>query len=137
MVASLLSAVPAQGVSDVESYVGQWALHRERGAGWLELRLDEGKLAGSLLYGGGSVVPLNEVVAEDDRVVLVRKRRVVNKKTKKAKIVVNRWEVRLKDGQLAGKVGGGRRDGAGHVGRPDRRSASRSPKRIAFSAVNM
>jgi hypothetical protein len=104
LAASLLSAGLALGASDVESYVGQWALHRARGAGWLELRQEEDTLAGSLLWGGGSVVPLNDVTVEEDRVVLIRKQQTVQKKTKEKVTVISRWEVRLKDGQLVGKV---------------------------------
>lgn len=86
-----------------ESYLGQWALHRADGAGWLELRLEKDKLAGRLLWGGGSVMPLDEVIDEGERVVLVLNRRV-QRKTGQTAVVSSRWEVRAKNGQLAGKT---------------------------------
>ncbi len=97
------AAQPSSAQRKLDPYVGQWALHRDQGAGWLELRLEQGRLAGSLLWGGGSVMPVDEVVEEGERVVLVLNRRV-QRKTGKTDIVSSRWEVRVKDGQLAGKV---------------------------------
>ena len=104
LVASLLSTGLVLGETDAKSYVGHWALHRAQGAGWLELRLDDGKLAGSLLWGGGSVLPLDEVALEADGVILIRRRQIVQKKTGKQRTVSSRWQVTLKDGQLVGKV---------------------------------
>jgi hypothetical protein len=50
------------------------------------------------------VTPLSDVQVEGDHVVLIRQRKVLQKKTGKKVTVTSRWEVRLKDGQLAGKV---------------------------------
>jgi len=101
--ACLTAAPPAIAQTNPETNVGQWALHRADGAGWLELRLENNKLAGRLLWGGGSVMPLDEVIDEGERLVLVLNRRVKSK-AGLAGVVSSRWEVRAKDGQLAGKV---------------------------------
>jgi len=94
---------PSLAQTKYDSYVGQWALHRQQGAGWLELKLENDKLAGGLLWGGGSVMPLDEVIDERERLVLVLNRRVKSK-TGLAGVVSSRWEVHAKEGRLAGKV---------------------------------
>ena len=48
-------------------------------------------------------MPLDEVIDEGERVVLVLNRRV-QRKTGQTAVVSSRWEVRAKDGQLAGKT---------------------------------
>lgn len=91
----------ATGEDNLKGYVGHWALHRSSGAGWLELHVSDGQLAGSLLWGGGSVVPLDEVACEADRVLLIRKRQT-RRKNGETVTVATRWAVTLQDGQLAG-----------------------------------
>jgi hypothetical protein len=54
-------------------YVGRWALTIPGGgAGWLGVTQENGNLAGSILWGGGSVVPVNAVKVEGDRLVVTR-----------------------------------------------------------------
>ena len=56
-------------------FVGRWALNLPHGgAGWLGVeRLPCGALKGSLLWGGGSVMPVAETKIEDQALVVVRK----------------------------------------------------------------
>lgn len=55
------------------SWVGRYALTLPGGgAGWLGITDKDGQLAGSILWGGGSVVPVNRVRVEGDRLVVTR-----------------------------------------------------------------
>src|SRR5690606_26847059 len=58
-------------------YFGRWALTIPGGgAGWLELRDEGGWYDGSILWGGGSVVPVSSVIFTDDAVMIMRTREV-------------------------------------------------------------
>jgi len=63
----VLPAVSAQ------PYVGRWALTIPGGgAGWLGVEESGGKLTASILWGGGSVVPVQNAEAKDGALVLTR-----------------------------------------------------------------
>lgn len=63
----VLPAVSAQ------PYVGRWALTIPGGgAGWLGVEESGGKLTASILWGGGSVVPVQQAEAKDGVLVLTR-----------------------------------------------------------------
>jgi hypothetical protein len=65
-------------------YVGRWALKLPGGAaGWLGVEEKEGKLSVSVLWGGGSVVPVAEVRAEGEKLLVIRKNKAKNKDTGK------------------------------------------------------
>ena len=52
-------------------FVGRWALTIPGGAaGWLGVVEKDGKLSGSILWGGGSVVPVNDVKLDGDKLVV-------------------------------------------------------------------
>lgn len=54
-------------------FVGDWALTIPGGhAGWLGIVEKDGKLAGSILWGWGSVVPVDGVKVEGDKLVITR-----------------------------------------------------------------
>lgn len=54
-------------------FVGSWALTIPGGgAGWLGVNENQGKLTASVLWGGGSVVPVNGVTLEGDKLVVTR-----------------------------------------------------------------
>lgn len=73
--AALLSP-PVQGASPF----GRWALTLpDGGAGWLELTEQDGWYDGSILWGGGSVLPLAHVSISGDRVLATRIREVERK----------------------------------------------------------
>lgn len=74
LAASLLFAlaVPATAQS-VEPFLGRWALTIPGGgAGWLEVRQENGYLDGSILWGGGSVVPVESVYVDGDTLYVTR-----------------------------------------------------------------
>ena len=59
-----------------DPFVGAWELTIPGGgAGWLGVADDEGKLSAQLLWGGGSVLPVNDVKREGDALVLTRHER--------------------------------------------------------------
>ena len=63
-----------------EAFVGRWALTIPNGAaGWLEIKREKGWYDGSILWGGGSVLPLSSVVIADDTLIVTRTREVPRK----------------------------------------------------------
>lgn len=75
----LLCALPGL-VAAGNPFAGRWALTIPGGgAGWLEIREETGWLDGSILWGGGSVVPLSSVIVADDLLTITRTRDVVRK----------------------------------------------------------
>jgi hypothetical protein len=64
-------------------YIGYWALTIPNGGpGWLGVTQEEGGLKGSILWGGGSVKPVNSIKVQGDRLVITRvqvERRGANK----------------------------------------------------------
>ncbi len=54
-------------------YIGRWALTIPDGAaGWLGVVEKDGKLSASILWGGGSVLPVNDVKVEGDKLIVTR-----------------------------------------------------------------
>ena len=54
-------------------FVGRWALTIPGGgAGWLGIEEKDGTLKGSILWGGGSVVPVQEVKVDGDTLIVTR-----------------------------------------------------------------
>ncbi len=54
-------------------FIGRWALTIPGGAaGWLGIAEKDGKLSGSILWGGGSVVPVKEVEVKGDTLIVTR-----------------------------------------------------------------
>ncbi|MGH7971227.1 MAG: 3-keto-disaccharide hydrolase, partial [Limisphaerales bacterium] len=75
LLASAVSAVSAQN-----PYVGEWALTIPGGAaGWLGVHESGGQLEGSMMWGWGSVEPVDSVKIEADRLVVTRKHEVERK----------------------------------------------------------
>ena len=79
---ALLSVTTAIYAADnAKPFIGNWALTIPGGgAGWLGVVEKDGALKGSILWGGGSVVPVNTVRVEGDTLVVTR----VNESKKKA-----------------------------------------------------
>jgi hypothetical protein len=71
-------------------FVGRWALTLGAGgtqggaAGWLEVKNENGRLTGSLLWSGGSVLPLTSVAVEDGKLIATKIRETPAGKAKKA-----------------------------------------------------
>ncbi len=65
---------------DVSPFLGRWALTipSDR-AGWLEVRQESGYLDGKILWGGGSVVPVESVYVVGDTLYVTRVRNVERK----------------------------------------------------------
>ena len=62
-----LAAAPNEG------FLGRWALTLPNGAaGWLEIKKEKGYYDGSILWGGGSVLPVSSVVIADDTLIVTR-----------------------------------------------------------------
>ncbi len=86
---ALLAATVAGAASADNPFLGGWDLTIPGGgAGWLGVREDAGALKASLLWGGGSVMPLDSAKVEDGKLVLTRKHEVeikdaAGKKSKK------------------------------------------------------
>jgi hypothetical protein len=56
-----------------QPFLGDWDLTiPDGGAGWLEVTEKDGQLQANILWGGGSVVPIEDVKAENDQLVLTR-----------------------------------------------------------------
>jgi len=61
-------------------YLGRWALTIPGGgAGWLGVEQKEGYLAGNILWGGGSVVPVASAVLDDETLLITRMHKVERK----------------------------------------------------------
>jgi len=64
--------VPARA-QDAEPFLGRWALTLPDGrAGWLGVRQERNYLDASILWGGGSVVPVASVYVDGDRLIVTR-----------------------------------------------------------------
>jgi hypothetical protein len=73
-----LRAAAASGKPD--PFIGRWALTIPGGAaGWLEVKQEKGWLDGSLLWGGGSVLPVSNVNIADGTLTVTRVREVERK----------------------------------------------------------
>jgi len=74
----LFSQALAADASD--AFLGRWALTIPGGgAGWLEIRKENGWYDGSILWGGGSVVPVSSVFFTDEALNVTRTREVKRK----------------------------------------------------------
>lgn len=69
---SVLS-IGAQAADEAAPFLGRWGLTIPGGgAGWLEITQQDGYLDGSILWGGGSVMPLESVYLDGDALVVTR-----------------------------------------------------------------
>jgi hypothetical protein len=68
-----LCAAGTAWAEDAKPFIGNWALTIPGGgAGWLGITQENGYLDGSILWGGGSVVPLESVYMDGDTLVATR-----------------------------------------------------------------
>jgi len=97
-----LLALPATVATAQDAFLGRWALTIPGGgAGWLEIRKEKGWYDGSILWGGGSVVPVASVNFHEDTLHVTRVREV--KRTDASGKVVRTQQVTE---LLAGRVDG-------------------------------
>jgi hypothetical protein len=80
MLALVFGAVAHSVTAANDGFFGRWALTLPDGrAGWLEVKREKGWLDGSLLWGGGSVLPVGNVVIADGVLSVTRVREVERK----------------------------------------------------------
>ena len=73
-IVSLMAALGASALAADNPFLGGWELTIPGGgAGWLGVQEVDGSLRASLLWGGGSVVPLDSAKVEDGKLVVTRK----------------------------------------------------------------
>ncbi|NND05759.1 MAG: DUF1080 domain-containing protein [Saprospiraceae bacterium] len=56
----------------LEEYLGKWSLHLPTGAGWLDIRQENGHLDADVLWIGGSVVPVDHIYYADGKIYIQR-----------------------------------------------------------------
>jgi hypothetical protein len=72
--------VSVRGGEGANPFLGRWALTIPGGgAGWLSVEQKEGYLDGSILWGGGSVVPVDSVYVDNESLVVTRVQKVERK----------------------------------------------------------
>ena len=76
----LSSCVSVRGAETENPFLGRWALTIPGGgAGWLSVEQKEGYLDASILWGGGSVVPVDFVLVDEEYLIVTRNNRVERK----------------------------------------------------------
>jgi len=99
-----LSVIGLRAAAPVDPLLGRWALSLPgTRAGWLEVRRDAGWFDGSILWGGGSVVPLSSVAIVDG-VLTVTRVREVPRKDPAGKVVRTQQATETISGRLEGDV---------------------------------
>ncbi len=84
---ALCTAAGLRAAAAGDAFVGRWALTIPGGAaGWLEVKKESGWLDGSILWGGGSVLPVSSVTVDGDTLTVTRTREV-ERKDKAGKVV--------------------------------------------------
>ena len=85
--------------------MGRWALHLPGGAGWLEVHDRDGFIDASLLWYGGSVLPVAGIHLADGVLTVTRTYSVPRERsdgTQRRHMVTNRLELTAQDGKLTG-----------------------------------
>src|SRR6266498_2057708 len=73
IIVSAVAVITTAAVAAENPFVGRWALTIPGGgAGWLGVTEDNGQLKGSILWGGGSVLPVTTAKVEGDTLVITR-----------------------------------------------------------------
>jgi len=58
--------------TDLSEFLGQWTIDIKGGSvGWLEIRQEKDYLDGDLLWGGGSVLPVANIIFSNDRYLII------------------------------------------------------------------
>src|SRR5216117_102680 len=72
-IVSAVALITTQVVAAENPFLGRWALIIPGGgAGWLGVTEDGAQLKGSVLWGGGSVVPVTSAKVEGDTLIVTR-----------------------------------------------------------------
>jgi hypothetical protein len=107
--------------TDISEFLGQWTIDIQGGSvGWLEVRQEDGYLDADLLWGGGSVVPVENVFLSKDKYLIVtRSNKVVRKKDAndvplRTQMITNWLEITKEDdNKIVGYLLVPKRDGKG------------------------
>jgi hypothetical protein len=76
----LSSCVSVRAAESANQFLGRWALTIPGGgAGWLSVEQKEGYLDASILWGGGSVVPVDFVAVDEENLIVTRNHRIERK----------------------------------------------------------
>ena len=98
----LLVAVPSYAQGADELFLGRWTLHLPNGAGWLEVREENDKLDASLLWYGGSVLPVKSASVNGDKLILIREFRVSSESGEVTISTTAQLEMHLEDDRIVG-----------------------------------
>ena len=75
-----IACVSVPAAETANPYIGHWALTiPDGGAGWLSVMQENGYLDANILWGGGSVVPVDSVYMDEDTLNVTRVRKVERK----------------------------------------------------------
>lgn len=85
---------------DVTPFLGRWSLFLPRGAGWLEVRQEENRLDGEILWYGGSVVPVTSIHLKNDTLMVTRRRNM----PAPSRSVLLRFVCTVTNGELTGNA---------------------------------
>ncbi len=152
---ALLLAGAASAQDAAKPFVGRWALALpNNGAGWLEVVAQDGKLAGSLLWYGGSVNPLDSVSLEGGKLSATRSREV-DKKDASGKVtgkqrIIETFTCSVAGDVLSGTQSNPRNDGSGVdkaeftgkripalPAKPDLAKAKMGPAQVLFNGKDL
>ncbi|MFB3906017.1 MAG: DUF1080 domain-containing protein [Acidobacteriota bacterium] len=102
-------AMNASLFADPQPFLGRWALFLPNGAGWLEVRQEQGYLDGSILWYGGSVVPVDNVYTDGQQLIVTSNRQVVRRKEEAGKpgrtqVITTRLEIQVQGDKVTGKA---------------------------------
>lgn len=94
---------------DVKPFLGRWALELPMGAGWIEVKQEDGYLDGSYLWIGGSVLPADFVYLDGNKLIMVRSREVTRKKDDtgkalKTQVISTSMEFTINGDKLEGRA---------------------------------
>jgi hypothetical protein len=111
-------AVSANLSADPQAFLGRWDLFLPNGAGWLEVHQEQGYLDASVLWYGGSVVPVDNVYIDGRQLIVTRNRQVVRRKEESGKpgrtqVITTRLEMQVQEDQMTGKAIEPKADGTG------------------------
>ena len=86
---TLITTLPAlQAFTPDEGFFDRWALTIPNGrAGWLEVREEDGFYDASILWGGGSVVPVDNAVFQDANTLVMTRSREVDRKNSSGEVI--------------------------------------------------
>lgn len=116
----LVLATGARAASTADGFLGRWGLTvTDGGAGWLEVKQENGWLDGSLLWIGGSVSPVASVTVAND-VLTVTTVRNVKRKDAEGKVLrehqlTDTFTIRVQGDTLTGTRVSPRNEGTGYT----------------------